>query len=205
MAAALSPLMDALYHGRTDEVQRLVADAPPDSLSIHEAAAVGVLPRLEQLLAAEPALVNAWSPDGFQPLGLAAFFGRRQAVVLLLARGGEVNTQARHPFHVAALHAALAGPDHDIARLLVAAGANVNARQQGGVTPLHEAAQNGELELLQLLLEHGADPAAADDQHRTAVDFAREQGHTRAVEFLETRTHAARPAEREPGSGESAR
>jgi uncharacterized protein len=148
------------------------------------------MPRLEQLLSADPALVNAWSPDGFQPLQLAAFFGQRQAVELLLARRAEVDTQARHQFHVAALHAALAGPDHEIARLLVAAGADVNARQQGGVTPLHEAAQNGEIEFIRLLLEHGADPKAADDRGRTAVDFAREQSHSAIVEFLEAQTPA---------------
>jgi ankyrin repeat protein len=186
MPAALSPIMDALYHGRSDEVQRLVAEAPTDSLSIHEAAAVGLVGRIEQLLAADPSAVNAWSSDGFQPLGLAAFFGRRQAVELLLAAGGEVNTHARHEFHVAALHAALAGPDREIARLLVAAGADVNARQQGGVTPLHEAAMNGELELVRLLIDHGADPAAADAQSRTAADFARTAGHTDIVEFLDS-------------------
>jgi uncharacterized protein len=190
MPAALSALMDALYHGRADEVQRLVAEAPVDGLTVHEAAAVGLVPRLEQLLAADPSVANAWSPDGFQPLQLAAFFGRRQAVELLLARGGEVDTHARHPFHVAALHAALAGPDHEIARLLVAAGADVNARQQAGVTPLHEAAQNGEVEFVRLLLEHGADLKAADDQGRTAVDFAREQGHSHIVELLESEAKA---------------
>ena len=189
MTVVLSPIMDALYHGRADEAQRLVADAPPESLTIHEAAAAGVVPRLEQLLASDPATLNAWSPDGFQPLQLAAFFGRRQAVELLLARGAEVNTHARHQFHVAALHAALAGPDHEIARLLVAAGADVNSRQQGGVTPLHEAAQNGEVELVRLLLEHGADPKATDDQHRTAADFAREQSHTEVVDFLAAFPH----------------
>ncbi len=189
MTVVLSPIMDALYHGRADEAQRLVADASPDSLTIHEAAAAGVVPRLEQLLASDPATLNAWSPDGFQPLQLAAFFGRRQAVELLLARGAEVNTHARHEFHVAALHAALAGPDHEIARLLVAAGADVNSRQQGGGTPLHEAAQNGEVELVRLLLEHGADPKATDDQHRTAADFAREQSHTEVVDFLAAFPH----------------
>ena len=56
MNAVLSPIMDALYHGRTDEAHRLADDAPPDSLTVHEAAAVGRLPRLEQLLAADPAL-----------------------------------------------------------------------------------------------------------------------------------------------------
>ncbi|MDQ6674537.1 MAG: ankyrin repeat domain-containing protein, partial [Chloroflexota bacterium] len=178
MTAALSPIMDALYHGRTEEAERLAAEATPDRLTIHDLAAVGDIPRLEQLLTAGPASVNAWSADGFQPLQLAAFFGRREAVELLLERGAEVNTQARNAFHVAALHAALAGPDHDIARVLIAAGADVNARQQGNVTPLHAAAQNGQVELVRLLLEHGADPTAADDQARTAADFARQRGHT---------------------------
>ena len=49
MNADLSPIMDALYHGRTDEALRLVDAAPPDSLTVHEAAAVGLLPRLAQL------------------------------------------------------------------------------------------------------------------------------------------------------------
>src|SRR5207253_1264890 len=177
--------VDALYHGRADEAQRLVADAPPESLTIHEAAAAGVVPRLEQLLASDPATLNAWSADGFQPLQLAAFFGRPEAVELLLARGAEVSTPATHQFHVTALHAALAGPTPDVARALIAAGADVNARQQGGVTPLQEAAANGALDLVGLLLERGADPAATDDNGRTAADWARDRGQTAVVELLE--------------------
>jgi uncharacterized protein len=183
--SVLSPIMEALYHGQTGEAERLVAEAGADSLSIHEAAAMGRLPRLEHLLADDPDAVNAWSPDGFQPLGLAAFFGRRDAVALLLARGGEINTHARHQFHVAALHAALAGPDPGIAHVLVAAGAAVNARQQGGMTPLHETAHSGNVELTRLLLEHGADPAATDDNGRTPADTARERGHTEVAEILD--------------------
>ena len=132
---------------------------------------MGAVARLGQLLDVDPSAANAWSHDGFQPLGLAAFFGRREAVELLLARGGEVNTHARHPFHVAALHAALAGPQATIARLLVDAGADVNARQQAGIAPLHETAQNGDLELSQLLLDHGADPSATDRANAYESDF----------------------------------
>ena len=40
MPPALSPLMDALYHGRVDEAQRLLSEAGSDSLTIHEAAAM---------------------------------------------------------------------------------------------------------------------------------------------------------------------
>ena len=177
--------MDALYHGRSDDAQRLLAESGPERLSIHEAAALGVVPRLEQLLAQNPSDVNAWSTDGFQPLQLAAFFGRPEAVELLLARGAELSTPARHQFHVTALHAALAGPTPEVARALVAAGADVNARQQGGVTPLQEAAANGAVDLVRLLLEHGADPAARDDNGRTAADWARERGQTAVLEILE--------------------
>jgi ankyrin repeat protein len=181
---ALSPILDALYHGRTDEAQRLLDEVGPDGLSIHEAAAMGIVPRLEHLLAQQPDAVNAWSADGFQPLPLAAFFGRREAAELLLARGGEVNTPARNALKVSALHAALAGPAPEIAHSLVAAGADVNAVQQDGVTPLMEAASTGQLELVRLLLAHDADPKAKDGKGRTAADFARERGRTAVIEIL---------------------
>jgi ankyrin repeat protein len=162
-----------------------MAEAGPETLSIHEAAAMGSVRRIAQLLDDDPAAANAWSPDGFQPLGLAAFFGRPEAVELLLARGGEVNTHARHPFHVAALHAALAGPQPSIARLLIDAGADVNARQQAGIAPLHETAQNGDLELTQLLLDHGADPSVVDDQGKTPAATARAHAHEAVAALLE--------------------
>jgi ankyrin repeat protein len=185
MAAAVSLILDALYHGRSDDAQRLLAEQGPEALTIHEAAAMGVVSRIEALLVQDPHVVNAWSDDGFQPLGLAAFFGRPEAAELVLSRGGEVNTPARNAFQVTALHAALAGPAPDIARALIAAGADVNARQQGGVTPLQEAASHGRMDLIRLLLEHGAAASAKDDQGRTAADWARDRGHPDVAEFLE--------------------
>ena len=177
-------MLDALYHGRRDEADRLLAERGADSLTIHEAAAMGVVPRLEALLANDAAQVNAFAVDGFQPLGLAAFFGRTEAAALLLARGGEVNTPSRNPMQVNALHAALAGPAPDFARSLIEAGADVNAVQQDGVTPLHEAAHIGRADLVRLLLDRGADPTAKDGQGRTAADFARERGHTAVLDVL---------------------
>jgi uncharacterized protein len=183
----LSPLMVALYHNQHAIADFLLSQLAADNLTIHEAAATDNVARIERLLAENPADVNAWSPDGFQPLGLAAFFGHLEAAQLLLARGGEVNTPARHPFGVTALHAAMASSHPEFARVLIAAGAEVNARQSGGSTPLHEAAFCGYLELAAFLVEHGADVAAVDDQGRTAAHKAREQGHTAVAEFLEQR------------------
>src|SRR5215211_7955041 len=93
-ADGLSPLVVALYRGQPDTARDLLARLSPEQLTIHEAAAAGVVTRVQQCLDADPQLVNAWSPDGFQPLGLAAFFGHAAAVDLLLARGSEVNTHA---------------------------------------------------------------------------------------------------------------
>jgi uncharacterized protein len=184
MATSASEILDALYHGRREEAERLLSQRGAGTLTVHEAAALGDVSRLTALLDKDASLVNAFAPDGFQPLGLAAFFGRSEAAQLLLARGGEVNTPSRNAQRVNALHAALAGPSPDLARALVAAGADVRATQQDGVTPLHEAAHIGRVDLVQLLLEHGADPAARDGKGRTAADFAREGGHSEVLAVL---------------------
>ncbi len=74
-----SLILDALYHGRHEEAERLAREAGEDALTIHEAAAVGSVSRLNALLAEDRSLVNAFASNGFQPLGLAAFFGQREA------------------------------------------------------------------------------------------------------------------------------
>ncbi|MBV9546606.1 MAG: ankyrin repeat domain-containing protein, partial [Chloroflexi bacterium] len=177
-------LLAALYHHQQAIADDLARTIPPESLTIHEAAAAGVLDRLAHLLAADPSSANAWAPDGFTPLALAAFFGRRESVELLLQHGADVSVAARNPSGVTALHAALAGPEPEIARILVAAGADVNARQQRGFAPLHTTAQNGSLELSQFLLEHRADPSVATDDGRTPADLARAAGHTVLADYL---------------------
>jgi ankyrin repeat protein len=179
----VSAILDALYHGRRDEAARL-ARQDSLSLSIHEAAAMGVLPRVQALVDEDPSEVNAFAPDGFQPLGLAAFFGHTQVAELLVARGADPNTPSRNAQGVNALHAALAGPTPELASALLNAGADPNARQQSGVTPLHEAAHIGRADLVRLLIEHGADVDARDDKGRNAADFAREGGHTSVLGAL---------------------
>jgi uncharacterized protein len=183
-ADGVSPILWALYTNHSAIADLLLARTPEDTLTIHEAAATGRTARLAAILGSDPEAVNAWSPDGFQPLGLAAFFGRGDALDVLLAHGADVNAAARNQLSVAPLHSALAGPDPDLARVLLAAGADANARQAGHVAPLHTTAYLGLLALTQLLLEHGADPASADDQGRTPEAVARERGHTAVADLL---------------------
>lgn len=183
-ADGLSPLIMALYFNRTAIAQQIQARVPADTLTIHEAAATGAVARVIELADADPSAVNSWSPDGFQPLGLAAFFGQAEVVDALLPRGAEINTRARHRFGVAAINAALAGPKPDIARVLIAAGADVNATQNSGETPLHATAFHGSREMTTLLLEHGANPNARNADGKSPADIARERGHNDIAELL---------------------
>ncbi len=183
-----APLL-ALYHGRVELAQHLGSAKP--QLSIWEASALGDQERVKALLAAEPALVNTYAPDGYPPLGLAAFFGRPTVVTLLLAHGADVAARTRNAMQVQPLHAAAAHWQPEtglqIARALLAHGAPVNAAQQGGWTPLHQAADSGHVALAELLLAHGADPEAANDDGRRPVDMAEAKGHEALVKRLQPR------------------
>ena len=176
---AVSPILQALYEGRTEDADALLAAEP--TLDVFEAAGVGRTERLRELLDGEPGLAEAWSPDGFQALHLAAFFGHADAAELLLERGADPGIASRHEFvKVTPLHSAVAAEGAEDVRtveVLLERGAPVAARAEGGGTPLHSAAYNGNEAIVSVLLAHGADPDARADDGMTPADLAREQGH----------------------------
>jgi ankyrin repeat protein len=177
-----SPVLMAVYYNQPKVAELLVARGAP--LDLFEAAATGQLERVRALVEAHPSTVNAYAPDGFQPLGLAAFFGHPQVAFYLLEHGAQVDSPSKNPQKVRPLHSAVAAGQLEIARALVERGADVNAVQQNSFTPLHGAAQNGQIEMVQLLIEHGANRAAQTADGKTAMDFAREGGHEDVVTRL---------------------
>ncbi len=178
----VSPVLFAVYSGRPELARLLVQEGAP--LNVFEAAATGETGPLTAQLGADPALLSAFSPDGFTPLGLAAFFGQEEVAALLLSRGADVNARSHNAMQVQPLHSAVAGNHLRLAERLLEAGAEVNAAQIGGFTPLMEAARNGNAALVEALLAHGARAEATTEDGRRAADLAEEEGHAAVAALL---------------------
>ncbi|HXR99435.1 MAG TPA: ankyrin repeat domain-containing protein [Pyrinomonadaceae bacterium] len=182
----LSVVLKATYYGQRNVVEALLDSGV--QLNVFEAAATGQTDRVRALIEQDPALVNSYSPDGFAPLSLAAFFGHPDTVDALLAAGAEVNAPSRETMKLTPLASALATGHNQIARTLIEHGANVNAKGDTDVTPLHTAAARGNIEAATFLLEHGADINATTTDGKKPISYAEERNHPEMVDFLKNRS-----------------
>jgi ankyrin repeat protein len=178
----LSAVMTAAYHQKPEIVALLVKKRA--KLNLFEACAVGKVERVKSMLKRKPKLLNEFAPDGFQPLGLASFFGHVEVVRFLLESGAEVNTPSQNGLKVTPLNSAAAGRYYEIAMLLLERDANPNIRQEGDIVPLHSAAMNGQIEMVKILLQYGADRDLKSLDGKTARDYALENGHKVVAEVL---------------------
>jgi ankyrin repeat protein len=171
----VSAILGARYHGHAWVAERL-ADAAP-GLDLFEAAALGRVGRVEELVAADSDAVRAEAADGFTALHLAAFFGQLEVAAVLLENGAPPDAVAGNPSLVRPLHSAAAGGHAAIVGLLLERGADPNACQHGGYVPLHSAAGRGDDVSVRLLLERGADPDVRAADGRRPRDVATGAGH----------------------------
>jgi ankyrin repeat protein len=180
-----SAVLLAHYYGKTEVAAALLSRAP--ALDVFEAATAGDAARVAALVDGDPSLANAVAHDGYSPLGLAAFFKRRDVVTALLERGAKPSLPSRDqgftPLHSAVATDAAAS-ERDIVRLLLEAGADPNAKSREGGTPLHTAAFTGDLEIAELLLAYGADPNATDPKSLTPLDVARDRRNVEVAALL---------------------
>jgi ankyrin repeat protein len=136
------------------------------------AAAVGSVESMRLLLdaGADP---NAVNKAGASPLMWCA--GDAAKVKLLLTCGASVHAVAeagRTPLHMTAYYDGSA----EVARLLIAKGADVNARDKGGFSVLEVASQNNNLGVARLLLENNAAVNTADMLGQTPLHMAAGSG-----------------------------
>lgn len=174
--AGVSAILLALYHGHPT-----IAALFHRPLDIFEASALGNLDRVRELADG----MNSTSPDGFQPLGLACFFGQNEVALFLLDAGADVHMPSANTMRVQPIHAAAARRAAALIQALIDKGADPNAKQQSGYTPLHSAAQNGDSATVDVLLSAGADRSLRSDEGKTAADYARQAGHQEIARRLE--------------------
>lgn len=183
-AQGVSMLLWSIY-SRQPEITGMLRSEAGD-LDVFEAAALGDCERLRELLAHDAMQVWTVSADGWAPLHLASAFAGPDAVRLLLEHGAHAHQVSHNPQRNQPLHAAIAlGNSIETVCLLLEAGVDVNATQAGGFTPLHQAAAAGKRELVAFLLDRGARQELRCDQGKSAVDYARERGHSEVLAMLE--------------------
>lgn len=178
----VSPLLIAVYYQEPAIAQFLVEKS--GELTIFEASATGKMDQVKRHIETDNELLNAYSEDGFQPLGLACFFGHYETAEFLIKAGATVNSHSKNPLSAAPLQSAAAAGHGKIVMLLLNNGADPNVREQGGYTPLHAAAQNGDAQMIRALLLKGAQINARSNDGKLPTDFATEGGHKDAAALL---------------------
>jgi ankyrin repeat protein len=177
-----SLVLHAAYVGATDLVPMLLRGRPLDAC---EAAALGDVTALRTAVENDDDARELRSSDGWTPLHLAAFFGRDDAVALLIDHGAPLDAHSTNATRNTPLHAALAGATKaSVVRRLILAGAGVEARGAQNVTPLHLAASRGDAALCDLLIARGADPQAIMEDGTTPAALAIARGFTELGEHL---------------------
>ena len=157
--------------------------------------------------------------DGFRPLTLALAEQKYEAAKALMEGGADVSTSSGSdgltPLMIVA---AQTGPAEgsiflpgstrptDIAKALVAAGADVNAQAKNGMTALMIAAVNNSAPMIGLLMDAGADPTVKNAQGQTAEDVANLNDNKEASQAIRVLSLSrATPQTADTDSGETAK
>lgn len=169
-----TPLCAASSHGHKEVAEYLIAQgATLDSTNFIGGttplywAVLGDSKELIKLLLDKGANVNIVTSEG----RLISLVRSEAALQLLLDKGATLNVpdDKRPPLHVAAYRGNL-----EVAKALLAHGAQPNIHNSWGATPLHEAVRSDmdNQEMVKLLISHGAEVNARDGRGDTPLHTA---------------------------------
>jgi ankyrin repeat protein len=178
-----TPVHHALFEGRKQVVDLLIAAGA--DINLHEAAYTGHAEKVRHLIDAG-ADISAKDAENDTPLYLAVLGGHADAAEVLLDNGANANERlTEHDIRdETLLHRAAQFDFEDVARTLIAHGADIHARDSSGNTPLHAAAYCGSVAVARTLLAHGANPNAKNIDGRGPLDYAQEAGFADVAQLL---------------------
>ena len=165
----------------------------------------GNMAGVQEMLAADPTLINSRSTLDETPLGAAAHVGNRPMAEYLLGQGAELelpaaamlgledevrarveadpalaNAPGAHGIPIL-FHAAIGG-NFEMAKYLVERGANTGPAVSGGL--LHAAVRANHLAMAAWAIDLGADLNAPDFENKTPLQRAEEAGNAEMIELL---------------------
>jgi ankyrin repeat protein len=149
--------------------------------ALHKAAECGDV-RAMARSALCPEFMNARDAEGWTPLTIAAYHGKREAVKALVSLGADVNipmNDGATPIIVAT------GNGHlDVVMTLASLGADVNIPMHNGATAVLIAAQGGHLDAVKALCSFGANVNLVMGDGRSPIFIAAKEGHLDVVTTL---------------------
>lgn len=110
------------------------------------------------LLLSEGAKINVENAFGRTALTAAIWRDQQKVVEFLVKKGAQINFRSNGQFVSIPIIVAALNNRLEIAKTLIAQGADVNLHEVGGMSALGEAVRGGHTKMAALLLDHGADP-----------------------------------------------
>jgi ankyrin repeat protein len=113
---------------------------------------------------------------------LAAYFGLREAMIVLLENGHDLNSKNSHS--QTPLSWAARNGHETVVNLLLEKGAELETKNKNGWTPLLWTASEGHEAVVKLLLEKGAELETKNNDGWTPLLWAASEGHEAVVKLL---------------------
>lgn len=149
------------------------------------AAFAGHMETVKCLIEEGKANIEAETNEGVTALGLASEKGHLEIVAYLIGKKANIDAGGEHG--VTPLMFAAAAGQLEVVRYLVGEKASIEASDNiKGYTALILAAQQGHLKIVEYLVEKGANIWAKDEQGKTALDLAKDNGCSGVIEYLKS-------------------